>query len=211
MIMGIYINLRIFNELFQFKIQKLEREKIYGHKEVVAKYGDEECTKGYINETGMLRLTNGCTKFFAPNDSVFSPQERAVNKESLFNRCLDGYVFDIGEGKRNCYKYPFGAFLTKKVVSTYVLTNPDEKITEQVKSLLGKDIWLLKVIIKPEEDGRYEVSCKVYFFANENGIFASVCVDGSTYNYMYENKKVAYESEIDFNFEEVEIDFEDLW
>lgn len=208
--MHCYIKLNILGEFYTFRIRKLDRTKLYGHKEVVAKCGDEECKKAYINENGMIRLTNGCTKFFDTKEKAKKPYWKK-NVDASFSGLLNrGHCFQIGESNRKCFKEKPESFLNRSVIDAYELTNPDENLTQQVKKLLGKEIWRVIVVIQSESEYCCEKEISVRFFANEKGIFATVNKN-NWINFIYEDLAVKYDYDNEVIGEEVEIDFENLW
>lgn len=211
--MHCYIKLKILGEFFNFRIRKLDRTKLYGYKTVVAKCGDDECSKAYINETGMIRLKNGCTKFFDSDENqnkILST--RQPDSDVSFNSLLNKeYCFEIDENGRTCFKDKPDSFLEKKVIAAYELTNPDERITALAKKFLGREIWCVYVRIKQETAYSEEKTIMVRFFSNDEGIFA--CINTNCWNgdYMYEDSQIRYENDDVLLGDEMEIDFEDLW
>lgn len=201
--MSCYISLSIMNERFEFRIKKLTRKYLYGHKEVVAKNGGEECEKAYLNENGMIHLTNGCTKFFSPEVDEASDEiqwETGTNKKSAdyyFTHSLASCTFDINKG--NALDYP-EIFLERKVISAYELTSGDKKQLETARALLGSKIWICSSM----ENGQFAL------FANDDGLFASVFEMIKTGS-MYEETAVSLDEESAVFDDDAEIDFENLW
>lgn len=199
--MHCYIKLFIFNERFEFRIKKLTRKYLYGHKEIVAKNGDEECEKAYLNENGMIHLTNGCTKFFSTEvkDAAelinWNVDSKSVDYQFTHSLGSSEFVINKNGFFENADKY-----LERKIIASYELTSGDKNQMEIVKGMLKSKIWT----------GNFKENCKFCLFANDDGLFASV-YEPIASCCMYEDTVVSMEEDTELFDEDSEIDFENLW
>lgn len=205
--MNCNISLSIFGESFEFRIKKLSRKNLYGSKKIVAKNGDEECEKAYVNENGMIILTNGCTKLFSPVGSeVESVKEKSKNVvgkrnvESLFDKRLNGLGFSLNKNDA----FSAERFLDAVIVASYQLTTGDKDQMRMAKELLGSEIWRVGF--------RYEDGCddSFYIFSNESGIFICLC-DFIANKFLFEENLISADNELEILDEDYDIDFENLW
>lgn len=201
--MNCYITLSILGEHFEFRIKKLTRKYLYGHKEVVAKTGDEVCEKAYLNENGMIHLANGCTKFFSPEESgppeeiVWETGGKKKSADYCFTHLLDRETFLIS--KNNALEN-VADYLEKKIVSAYELTSGDENQLKTAKAMLGQKIWICRFM----ENGEFAL------FTNEDGLFVSV-FERVRAGSMYEDAAVSLDEETELLEDDESIDFENLW
>lgn len=205
--MSFYITLSIFGETFEFRTKKLSRKNLYGCKKIVAKNGEEDCEKSYVNETGMITLTNGCTKFFSPAEnedgavegiSKASPQK--INKQALFEKGLLGSFFSIGKDRT----FNAEQFLEMENAVSYQLICSDKNQMSQAMELLGSEIRTDSIHYSDNVDVLF------YIFANENGIFICLC-DYVADKFLYEENLISDDNELEVLDEGEDIDFENLW
>lgn len=189
--------MRIFEEDWILFLKKLDRSKIYGSKKVVPKSNGELCQKAYIDDSGMIELVNGCSKFFA-NPDVKQQEKASSKKEKKQDVFSDGY-FSKGQTISEDY------FLEKKVVETYKLESIDSEQEKNLKIMIDDKIY--KFCTWTED---YTSEFKWFLFANEKGIFISHAIDIYA-DYVSEDVKIELENESEEESEFDEIDFEDLW